>query len=415
MKKKILIIGGGAREYALGRKLKEDTRISELYFCPGNGGTQSIGENIPLEEYTQIVDFALQKGVDLVVIGPEEPLVGGLADMLKESGLAVFGPSKKASILEGSKSFTKNLATQYHIPTAPYCIVRDHTLAQEQVAALGFPLVVKVDGLSGGKGVVVVQSEEEYKQILGQLLLQEKHSKVLVEQYLKGFELSIFALVHHQNYLLLPPCHDYKKLTPEGPNTGGMGAFAPSSLCDEVLKNKIASQIIEPALKAMVEAGTPFIGVLYAGIMVVEQEGQLEPYLLEFNVRLGDPECSVLLPLLKTPLLDLLEATLEDRLDTIELELHPQHTLGVVLASKDYPYKISGGQNVYIDPMNEKNAHLDLGKIVQENGVFLVSGGRVCVCVGWGKSLSEAKNHAYNLVKKVQFEGMQFREDIGSL
>ncbi|WP_260321516.1 phosphoribosylamine--glycine ligase [Helicobacter gastrofelis] len=336
-----------------------------------------------------------------------------MADFLQEAGVVVFGPSKRASMLEGSKSFTKELATAHHIPTAPYAIATNPQEALEMIPSFGCPVVLKADGLAQGKGVVVAQNENEAKIALENLF--KAHSKVVLEKFLEGFELSVFAFVSGQDFLLLPACHDYKKLHPNGPNTGGMGAFAPSPLCDDALQEKIIERILKPTLQALNANDTPFVGVLYAGLMLVEQEGVLEPYLLEFNVRFGDPECSVLLPLLKTPLLDLLEATLQGNLDQIQLELHPQHALGVVLASKDYPHQISQGQSVYIDPIDEKNAHLDLGKITQENGVFLVTGGRVCVCVGWGKSLAEAKSHAYHLVKKVQFEGMQFREDIGVL
>ncbi|CRF45419.1 phosphoribosylamine--glycine ligase [Helicobacter heilmannii] len=413
MKRKVLIIGGGAREYALGRKLREDPRVSELFFSPGNGGTQSIGENVLLLDFAQIAAFAKEKMIDFVLVGAEEPLVGGLADFLKDAGVAVFGPGQKASMLEGSKSFAKEFATTHQIPTAPYAIATNPQEALELVPNFGYPVVLKADGLAQGKGVVVAHSANEAKIALESLF--KAHSKVVLEKFLTGFELSIFTFVSGLDFLLLPACHDYKQLHPNGPNTGGMGAFAPSPLCDDALQEKIITRILKPTLHALHDNNTSFVGVLYVGLMVVEQKGALEPYLLEFNVRFGDPECSVLLPLLKTPLLDLLEATLQGNLAQVQLELHPQHALGVVLASKDYPHQISQGQSVYIDPIDEKNAHLDLGKIAQENGVFLVTGGRVCVCVGWGKSLAEAKEHAYRLVKKVQFEGMQFREDIGVL
>lgn len=379
MKRKVLIIGGGAREYALGRKLREDPRVSELFFCPGNGGTQSIGENVLLPDFAQIAAFAKEKMINFVLVGTEGPLVGGLADFLQEAGVAVFGPSKQVSKLEGSKSFAKELATAHNIPTAPYAIATSVQEALELVPSFGYPVVLKADGLAQGKGVAIAQSENEAKVALESLF--KVHSKVVLEKFLDGVELSMFAFVHGQDFLLLPACHDYKRLHPNGPNTGGMGAFAPSPLWDDTLKEKLVERILKPTLSALHAQNTPFVGVLYAGLMLVEQERVLEPYLLEFNVRFGDPECSVLLPLLKTPLLDLLEATLQGNLAQVELELHPQHALGVVLASKDYPHQISQGQSVYIDPIDEKNAHLDLGKITQENGVFLVAGGagvRVC-------------------------------------
>lgn len=413
MKKKILIIGGGAREYALGRKFREDARIGDIYFSPGNGGTQSIGENVALENHEEVVRFATDKHIDLVVIGPQEPLIEGLSDALALAEIKVFGPSQKVSILEASKSFTKNLALNLNIPTSPFFIAQDYDTAREQVQSCDFPLVIGPDDLI--QNIVIAKNAQEAQLALERFFVQEKHSRVVVEQFLEGFELSILALAHHQGFLLLPPCQNYKQLSDNGPRTGGMGAFAPTHFCDEAFKQKIASTIVTPILDEMVRQGTPFVGVLFVEIMVVPTEGQLEPYLLKCHVRFGDPECSVLLPLLKTPLLDLCEATIAGTLQDLHLELHHQHSLGVVLASKDYPYKISQGQSVYIDPFDEKTGHLDLGKIAQENGLFVVSGGRVCVCVGKGKSLTEAKNHAYGLVKKVQFEGMQFREDIGAL
>ncbi|WP_104695873.1 phosphoribosylamine--glycine ligase [Helicobacter salomonis] len=413
MKKKILIVGEGAREYALGRKFREDTRVGDIYFCPGNGGTQNIGVNVPYHDHAQLVAFALDKKVDLVVIGPETLLVEGLSDAFAHTQIKVFGPSQQASLLESSKSFAKELAQSYGVPTAPYVVLSSYDQARLHLEQSHYPLVIKADGLCQGKGVVIAQNQEEGLRALEYLFGNKQQQKVLLEQFLPGFELSICALVHHQNYLLLPPSQSYKQISGNGPNTGGMGAFAPTNLCNQVLQHAIATKIIEPILKAMVEQNKPLVGVLYTGVMVVETQGGLEPYLLEYNVRFGDPECGVLLPLLKTPLLDLCLATLDDTLQDLSLELYSQHCLGVVLASKDYPYKISGGQSVYIDPIDEKKGHLDLGGIAQENGVFLVSGGRVGVCVGVGKSLLEAREHAYELVNKVQFEGMQFREDIG--
>ncbi|WP_235852466.1 phosphoribosylamine--glycine ligase [Helicobacter vulpis] len=369
--------------------------------------------NVPYHDHAQLVACAMDKKVDLVVIGPEAPLVEGLSDALASAHIKVFGPSQQASLLESSKSFTKELAQNYGIPTAPYVLASSYDQARAQLAQSDYPLVIKADGLCQGKGVIIAQDEQQALQALEHLFKDKQQERVVLEAFLPGLELSICALAHHQNYLLLPPSQSYKQLSGDGPNTGGMGAFAPSNLCNQALQHKIATKIVEPILKAMVEQNKPFIGVLYTGVMVVETQGSFEPYLLECNVRFGDPECGVLLPLLKTPLLDLCLATLDDKLQNLQLELHPKHCLGVVLASKDYPYKVSGGQSVYIDPIDEKKGHVDLGGITQENGVFMVSGGRVGVCIGMGKSLHEAREHAYELVGRVQFEGMQFREDIG--
>ncbi|PAF48573.1 phosphoribosylamine--glycine ligase [Helicobacter sp. 12S02634-8] len=419
MEQKILVIGSGGREYAIGKKLLEDTRIQKVYFCPGNGGTALIGENIICQENKDIIDFVQSHQIDLVIIGPETPLVEGLADVLSQAGIKVFGPSKKAAQLEGSKAFMKDFVSRFKIPTAAYIQTSDLQKAQDFIATLTPPIVLKADGLCAGKGVIIASSKDEALKALQEMLKGESFGEagkcVVIEEFLEGYELSVFALCDGSEFVLLPACQDHKRLLngDQGPNTGGMGAYTPTPLCDSALEQKIKDKIIAPTLKGMLQEGNPFMGVLFAGVMVVEKDGVLEPYLLEFNVRFGDPECEVLLPLLKTPLLDLCYGVIEHRLRTLKVEFFDGFCLGVVLVSKDYPYTQSQPQIIHITPTPTPNAHLVFAGVSKTKEGLVSSGGRVLLCVGRGESLKAAQKHAYGLIKQVAFEGMAYRDDIG--
>ncbi|PAF41412.1 phosphoribosylamine--glycine ligase [Helicobacter sp. 11S02596-1] len=423
MKQKILIIGSGGREYALGKKFLEDSRIEKIYFCPGNGATEEIGENITCKDFEAIVRFSQECGIDLVVIGPEVPLVEGLADELQKAGINVFGPSKQAAQLEGSKAFMKDFVSRHNIPTARYLQTSDLKLAKSFLASLTLPVVIKADGLCAGKGVIIATTQKEALETLESMLdgksFGNAGKRVVIEEFLDGYELSVFALADGEDYVLLPVCQDHKRLLngDEGPNTGGMGAYAPTPLCDESLKQKIKTKIIEPTLKGMSQEGMPFSGVLFAGVMVIVIDGELEPYLLEFNVRFGDPECEVLLPLLKTPLLDLCRAVSDHRLGDFEVAFFDGYCLGVVAVSKDYPYQNASPETIFIkDCINEfdpSSGHLIFAGVSKKDGKLVSSGGRVLLSVGRGKTLLEAKKQAYSLMNKVHFEGMAYRNDIG--
>ncbi|WP_104748825.1 phosphoribosylamine--glycine ligase [Helicobacter cetorum] len=415
----VLIVGGGGREYALGKKLQEDQKVSALYFCPGNGGTQDLGENLECEDDEQILDLALKKQIHLAIISEENPLVLGLTDKLEKAGILVFGPSKENAHLEGSKSYMKAFAKECHIKTAPYFETSDFNEALDYLKSTSYPLVIKADGLCRGKGVCVASNQQEAIKTLEEMMQAKIFGKsgehVIIEQFLEGFELSAMAVVAHEDFILLPFCQDHKRLLDEdkGPNTGGMGAFAPASFCSNGLEEKIKNNIFKPALKKLKENNTPFKGVLFAGIMVVEEEGELEPYLLEFNVRFGDPECQTILPLLESSLLDLCLACAKGDLNGIKLEFSKDFVLSITLASRNYPYDSSPKQTLYIDPIDEKKGHIVFAGVAQENGVFESVSGRVLFAVGKGKSLLEAKNNAYEIAQKVHFEGMQYRKDIG--
>lgn len=410
MQRHILIIGSGGREYALGLALKREN-IS-LYFYEGNGATSYLGKNLVAKDFQELYEEIIKYGIDLVVVGPEAPLSEGIVDFLQERGVSVFGPTQKASMLESSKAYMKDFALKYGIPTARYLQSTNKEELKEFAKTLQVPIVIKADGLCAGKGVVIAQSlEETYQAIEEMEKFGSAGSRIVVEEYLDGYELSVFALCDGKDFVLLPPAQDHKRLKDrdEGPNTGGMGAYTPTPLCDEVLLEKIASKVIAPALEGCERENHRFCGVLFAGIMVVKGE----PILLEFNVRFGDPECEVLLPTLKTPLLQILDCCVRGDLKNLKYEVSDEFALGVVLASKNYPYSSSSSALIKIKDFDESLGHIAFGGVESKDGELYATGGRVCVCVGRGKSLLEARENAYKICECVEFEGKQYRKDIG--
>lgn len=413
MKKNILIIGNGGREYAMGRVLKDDLRVQKLYFAPGNGATTQLGINLPCIKPQDILESIHNYHIDLVIIGPEAPLSEGLSDFLREHKIPVFGPSQKASILESSKSFMKELVSSVNVPTARYMHSNDQNQIDTFIDTLTPPIVVKADGLCAGKGVVIAQSAQEAKEVAKFMLVSEKC--VVIEEFLDGYELSVFAICDEKDFILLPVCQDHKRLLSgdQGPNTGGMGAYTPTSLCDEILLEKIKMRIITPTLAEMNARGMPFEGVLFAGIMVCEHKGEKEPYLLEFNVRFGDPECEVLMPLLETPLLDIVHATLERNIAGLTCKFKDKHIVAVVASSKDYPYASTPSVPITINEFDHNLGHIAYaGVSVDDSGRLLASGGRVLLAVGVGESIAKARDNAYEILKSVHFDGMHFRDDI---
>ena len=300
---KVLVIGSGGREYSIGMALKRDKGVEKIYFAPGNGATSNLGENISISDYEELASFCEENGVDLTVVGPEAPLVDGIVDIFKKRGLNIFGSSKSASQLEGSKIFMKNFLSRHNIPTARYIETSSLDKAEEFIDTLTPPIVVKADGLCGGKGVIIAQSHKEAKETAKEMLSGERFGSageaIVVEEFLDGYELSIFAICDGDDFILLPASQDHKRLLngDKGPNTGGMGAYAPTPLIDDALYKEVEEKIVRPTLKGMREEGNPFSGVLFMGLMIVDKK----PYVLEYNVRFGDPECEVLMPLLKSP------------------------------------------------------------------------------------------------------------------
>jgi phosphoribosylamine--glycine ligase len=417
---KVLVIGSGGREYSIGMALKRDSGVEKIYFASGNGATSDLGENISISDYEELALFCKDKGIDLTIVGPEAPLVGGIVDIFKKHNLNIFGPTKSASQLEGSKIFMKNFLSRHNIPTAKYIETSSLNKAEEFIDTLTPPIVVKADGLCGGKGVIIAQSHEEAKETAKEMLSGEKFGSagesIVVEEFLDGYELSIFAICDGEDFVLLPASQDHKRLLngDKGPNTGGMGAYAPTPLIDDTLYKEVEEKIVKPTLKGMREEGNPFSGVLFMGLMIVNGK----PYVLEYNVRFGDPECEVLMPLLKSPAGELFLKASTGKLKEMDIEFYDEkYAVGVVMASANYPYSSSSPAEIIIDEIVDedlaKNSHISFAGVSRgDDGKLYATGGRVLVCVGLGNSIKEARDRAYLLVGQVHFAGKQCRTDI---
>jgi len=415
----ILIIGAGGREYSIGMALKKDESVEKLYFAPGNGATDELGENLAISDFNELADFCEANSVDLTIVGPEAPLVDGIVDLFDSRGLTIFGPTAKASQLEGSKIFMKNFLARHNIPTAKYIETNSLEEAYKFIESLEVPIVVKADGLCGGKGVIIAQSRDEAKKSAGEMLsgnaFGEAGTSIVVEEFLDGYELSVFAICDGEDFVVLPAAQDHKRLlnNDEGPNTGGMGAYAPTPLVNDEIYRKLRERVVIPTLKGMKEEDNPFKGVLFMGVMVVDGE----PIILEYNVRFGDPECEELMPLLKTPASELFYKASTGNLKDIEIEFYDKYAVGVVMASRDYPYKSSEPAEIIIDDIVDddlkENSHISFAGVSRgDDGKLYATGGRVLVCVGLGDSIAEAQSRAYMLVGQVHFAGKHCRTDI---
>jgi phosphoribosylamine--glycine ligase len=410
----ILIVGNGAREYSIGLALKRDKNVDKIYFAKGNGATCDFAVNVDITDFEELANYVKENGIDLTIVGPEQPLVDGIVDIFKSKGLKIFGSSREASKLEGSKAFMKNFLKENSIPTAKYIETSSSDEAIEFAKSLTPPIVIKADGLCGGKGVLIVDSIEsaiaEIKSMLSGDSFGDAGRKVIVEEFLDGYELSMFAICDGESYKLFPASQDHKRLLDfdKGPNTGGMGAYAPTPLIDKELYQKVKERVIEPTLNGMRERNSPFEGVLFIGLMVIERE----PYVLEFNVRFGDPECEVLMPLLKTPASELFLSATEGRLKDLELEFFDKVAVGVVKASENYPYSSSTPAKISIDNSKIENGHISFAGVSKDRDGLYATGGRVLVSVGVGDSVQEARDRAYKNSTAVTFKGEKERSDI---
>ncbi|EKJ0805917.1 phosphoribosylamine--glycine ligase [Campylobacter jejuni] len=409
---KIMILGSGAREYSIALALRRVDKNLEFYFAPGNGATKSLGTNLNLKDPVVLATYAKEKGFDLCIVGSESFLAEGVVDIFKQQGLAIFGPSKAAAMLETSKSFMKSFLKKYRIKTAKFLNTNDIEKAKNFIYSLTPPIVVKADGLCAGKGVIIAKTHEEAIEETAKMLSGESFGDagklVVIEEFLDGYELSIFAVCDGNDFVLLPAAQDHKKLldNDQGPNTGGMGAYAPSSLANESLLRKVQKDIILPTLAGMKKEGAEFCGVLFIGAMIVGNK----PYVLEFNVRFGDPECEVLMPLIEDPL-ELILAATQRRLRHAKIKIKKEFAVGVVCASENYPYKSSPKSEITVNNIPE-NSHISYAGVSLEDGKLMADGGRVLVCVGTGKSIEEAQKNAYKLCDNVNFKGKQYRKDI---
>ena len=414
----VLIIGSGGREYSIGLALKDDEKVDKIYFAPGNGATDDIGENLDISDFEELALFAKSNDIGLTIVGPEAPLVDGIVDVFKSHGLVIFGSSKLASQLEGSKIFMKNFLKKYEIPTAAFVETDSLEVASKFIDTLSAPIVVKADGLCGGKGVIIALSHDEAKEAARDMLSGESFGdagkSIIVEEFLDGYELSVFAICDGENYKLLPAAQDHKRLLNDdkGPNTGGMGAYAPTPLIDDKLYQEIEDLVVKPTLKGMQEEGMPFEGVLFMGLMIVKGEVKV----LEYNVRFGDPECEILMPLIKSSVFDLFYKGATKDLDSLNIEMSDEFAVAVVMSSKNYPYKSSVASEIIVDEIVldelKGKAHIAYAGVSKEDGKLYATGGRVLLCVGIGDSILEARDLAYLMAGQVHFAGKHYRTDI---
>jgi len=410
--KKVLIVGSGGREYSIGYFLKNE---AEIFYAPGNGATEDFATNIDIKDFEELAKWAKENNIDLTIVGPEAPLVEGIVDVFKKHNLTIFGPSKDAARLEGSKVYMKNFLKKYNIPTAKYIETSDKEKAFEFIENMDkTPIVVKADGLCAGKGVIIAESKEEAKKAAEEMLsgkaFGEAGKRVIIEEYLDGFELSMFAICDGKDFVLLPAAQDHKRLLDgdRGPNTGGMGAYAPTPLATPEIYEKVKEKIIKPTLKGMQEEKSPYEGVLFLGLMIVDNE----PYVLEFNVRFGDPECEELMPLIDSSLYDMFYYGAKGELDKIDVKIKDMVAVGVVCASKNYPYSSSEPAEIKIDDLSDCNGYISFAGVKKIDNKLMATGGRVLVCVGFGENVKKARDEAYKIVSKVHFDGMQYRKDI---
>lgn len=415
----ILLIGSGGRENALAWKLAQSSRVKKLYIAAGNPGTAEFGTNIEFDEknHKALLKFALKEKIDLTVVGPETPLAAGITDLFEKYDLKVFGPRKKAAQLESSKAFSKNFMEKYEIPTAEYKSFAKADQALEYLKEKKAPIVVKASGLAAGKGVITAQSRAEAVKAVEKIMLAEKFGaageKVVIEEFLEGEEATILAFCDGKTIVPMLPSQDHKAAYngDQGPNTGGMGAYAPAPVVSEKIMEIFKSEIMEKTLAALQSEGLNFKGIIYFGLMI--KEGQIK--VLEYNVRFGDPEAQVILPLLETDLVDIMEAVIEGRLDEIEIKWKNKKALSVVMASGGYPLKYDQGKEITGLADAEKMDEIIIFQAgtSRKEGKLLTAGGRVLAVSALGDSFEELRAKVYKAVGKINFENYHIRDDIG--
>ena len=414
---KVGIIGSGGREHAICETLKKSNKIDKIFCFPGNAGTKDIAENIniDLDNFEVLKNYILEKKIDLIVVGTEKPLVDGLVDYLEKYKIKVFGPNKIAAQLEGSKIFTKQICEKYKIPTASFGIFENKKDAKKFLKSTNYPTVIKADNLASGKGVYICNYESEAVIAIEEIFNGKfgEAKNLLIEEFLKGEEMSFFTIHDGKTFKTFDTAQDHKRVLEgdKGKNTGGMGAYSPSRLINKDLKNKIIEKIIIPTLEGLEELGTKYKGFLYTGLMIVKNE----PYLIEYNVRMGDPECQTILPKLKTDITDIFLACCEEKLEKIDIEWTNKKSLCIVVCSKGYPEAFK--KNVEIENLSKitlgKDEYLfHAGTLYKENKVYAV-GGRVLNFVSLSEDLGSARYEIINNLDKLNWDGGFYRKDIG--
>ena len=413
----VCVIGSGGREHAICFKLKQSVKLNNLFCMPGNAGTAMICQNLDVDilNFDEIYKTLKKYSIELVVVGPETPLVAGIVDYLENRGIKVFGPSMKASQLEGSKIFMKNFCKKFNIPTAKYFEVKSLTEAKKILSEFNTPIVVKSDGLAAGKGVTICNSINEALDDIDKIMSGKFQSsnKVIIEEFLKGEEASYFVITDGKNFQQVGTAQDHKRVgeNDTGLNTGGMGAYSPSLIINKKIEEKILDKIIQPTINGMKESGHPYTGILYAGLMIHEDE----PKLIEYNIRFGDPECQALMMRLKTDLLDLINFTINQKLNEIKINWTENPSITVVAASQGYPDKFEKDIEIKnlpkdIGSLNEQLFHAGT---YEKNGKIFSNGGRVLNSTVSLEDLKSSRDRALELLDKLDWENKYYRRDIG--
>ena len=415
----VLVIGSGGREHALAWKSAQDHSVTQVFVCPGNAGTALEAKisniSINIDDFQAIESFCVQENIGLVIIGPEQPLVNGLTDYLQSKNIKTFGPSQAASQLEGSKTFSKDFFIKYGIPTAAYASFDNYDAAKAYIQGIDYPTVVKADGLAAGKGVIIcgtkIEANVALESIFKDQAFGEAGSRVVIEDFLEGEEASFIAVVSKDKIMSLATSQDHKAVGEGdvGLNTGGMGAYSPAPIVDERMHQKILNEVMQPTMQGLIAEGSPYLGFLYAGVMI--SRGELK--VLEFNCRFGDPETQPILLRLKSSLVELCLAAINDELDSYEIDWTQKHSCGVVIASEGYPESYASNKEVQMPIENDEDIKLFHAGTKLVNDKVMTSGGRVFCATALGDDLKSAQVKAYELVDKVSFDGAFHRRDIG--
>lgn len=415
---KILVVGGGGREHTLVWKIAQSPLVEKVYCAPGNAGISQLAECVPIQDadIDALLKFADNNQIDLTIVGPEIPLALGIVDLFQSQGLNIFGPSRRAAEIESSKIFAKYLMEKYHIPTAACKIFDQYDQAKKYLESVAIPIVIKADGLAAGKGAMVCFTREEAEESLQKMMVQcifgEAGKKIVIEEFLKGQEASVLAFTDGANVLPLVPAQDHKAIFDgdKGPNTGGMGAYAPAVLINNEMLNTIQKKILEPAIKGMALEDRPYRGVLYAGLIITRQG----PKVIEFNCRLGDPETQVILPLLNGDMVPILQACSKGKLANMSLESNNKFAVCVIMASGGYPGKYEKGKEIIgLDRKFGDEVIIFHAGTKPSNGKVVTNGGRVLGVTAIAKNIREAIKRAYGAVGKITFDGAYYRKDIG--
>ncbi|MBI3627241.1 MAG: phosphoribosylamine--glycine ligase [Candidatus Sungbacteria bacterium] len=414
----VLIIGGGGREHALACKLQQSPNVERIFILPGNAGTGMIGENVEIgiKNHAKIVEFVKENNIDLVVVGPDDPLADSMVDDLEAAGISIFGPTKAAAEIEWSKVFAKEFMQAEGIPTAEFQVFSDQKEANEYVKRQNFPVVIKASGLARGKGVIIaknlLEAEKAIQDLMEHKIFGEAGKEIVIEEFLRGDEISIHVFCDGKNIAMFPSAQDHKQIfdNDEGPNTGGMGTITPVPWVNKTLMDQIKRTIVLPTIRGLEKRGRKFVGVLYPGLMITNHG----PKVIEFNARFGDPEAQSYMRVLKTDLFEILSACVEARLDQIKIEWTYESACCVVLASGGYPGEYKKGISIDGLETTSSDAIIFHAGTKMQDGAIVTNGGRVLGVTATGKDLSSALGKAYARIKMIRFGGMQYRRDIGA-